>query len=172
MSAILFYGVSFMDLLHAQLNQLFERLSQQQEAIDSIAGVLAQAAIAEGTIFIAAFDEMKAVTAVALHSEEPLATAAEWSPASIVTDMDRVWILAPGEEGDELAGRLSDAGIPFAFMAPESGSSELADAFLPLDNQKGALLQDDDAAAIVPHAMAALYVYHAVKLSIDRLLAD
>ena len=161
-----------MDLLTAQLNQLFAHLSKQQEAIDSIAGVLAQAAAAGGTIFIAAFGEMKAVTAVALHSKEPLAAAAEWAPASIVTDIDRVWILAPDEEGNELAGRLSDAGIPFAFMAPESGSSELADAFLPLELRKGILLQDDALSVIVPHAMAALYVYQAVKSSIDRLLAD
>lgn len=161
-----------MDLLTAQLNQLFGHLSKQQEAIDSIAGVLAQAAAAGGTIFIAAFGEMKAVTAVALHSKDPLAAAAEWAPASIVTGIDRVWILAPGEEGNELAGRLSDAGIPFAFLAPESGNSELADAFLPLDSQKAILVQDEDAAAVVPHAIAALYVYQAVKSSIDRLLAD
>ncbi|MBD8013279.1 DUF2529 family protein [Planococcus wigleyi] len=161
-----------MELLTAQLTPLFEHLAKQQEAIDSVAGVLAQAAVAGGTIFIAAFGEMKAVDSVAFHSKDPLASAAEWSPASIVTSSDRVWILAADKEGDELAGRLSDAGIPFAFMAPDSGNSELADAFLPLDKQKGARLQDDALSMIVPHAMAALYVYHAVKSSIDQLLAD
>lgn len=161
-----------MGLSTAQLNQLFEHLSKQQEAIEAIAGVLAQASAAGGTIFIAAFGEMKAVNSVALYSKDPLAAAAEWSPASIVTSLDRVWILAADEEGDELAGRLSDAGIPFAFMAPDSGNSELADAFLPLDKQKDARLQDDTLSMIVPHAMAALYVYQAVKSSIGQLLAD
>lgn len=161
-----------MNSLTAQLNSLFERLSRQQEAIGSIAGVLAQAAIADGTIFIAAFGELKAVTAVALNNKEPLRAAAEWSPASIVTSTDRVWILAPNKEGDELAGRLSDAGIPFAFISSQSDESELADAFLLLDSQERALLQDDGGPVLVPHAMAALYVYYAVKLSIDELLAE
>ncbi|MBT2570889.1 DUF2529 family protein [Planococcus sp. ISL-110] len=161
-----------MNSLTAQLNRLFERLSQQQDAINSIAGVLAQAAIAEGTIFIAASGEMKAVTAVAINSEKPLTAAAEWSPASIVTSTDRVWILAPDKEGDELAGRLSDAGIPFAFVSSQSDQSELADAFLLLDSPADFPVQDDGMPALVPHAIAALYIYYAVRLSIDELLAE
>ncbi|WP_298824359.1 DUF2529 family protein [uncultured Planococcus sp.] len=161
-----------MDPLTAQLTRLFERLSKQQPAIDSIAGVLAQAAVAEGTIFIAAFGEMKAVAAAALHSEAPLIAAAEWAPASIVTSTDRVWVLAPNNEGDELAGRLADAGIPFAFVASHSDESELADAFLPLSSHEGTLLQDDGLPGLVPHAMAALYIYYAVKQQIDQLLNE
>lgn len=158
-----------MNPLTAQLTHLFERLSQQQTAFDSIAGVLAQAAVAEGTIFIAAFGEMKAVAAVAMDGNEPLTAGAEWSPESIVTSTDRVWILASGEEGDELAGRLSDAGIPFALTSSRSAESELADAFLHLDS---VLLEDVDGPLMVPQAMAALYSYYAVKLSIDGLLAE
>lgn len=161
-----------MDPLTAQLTHLFKRLSQQQPAIGSIAGVLAQAAVAEGTIFIAAFGEMKTVAAAALLSEEPLIAAAEWSPASIVTSTDRVWILSPNREGDELAGRLSDAGIPFAFVGPHSTDSESAAALLLLNDQEGALLHDDGPPMLVPYAMAALYIYYAVKLQIDELLAE
>lgn len=61
-----------MGLSTAQLNQLFEHLSKQQEAIDATAGVLAQASVAGGTIFIAAFGEMKAVNSVALYSKRPV----------------------------------------------------------------------------------------------------
>lgn len=161
-----------MDLFTIQLTRLFERLSYEHEAIDSIAAVLAQAAIAQGTIFIAAFGDMKAVTAVALHSDEPLQNAAEWSPASIVTSIDRVFILTPNSEASELAGRLSDAGIPFALVAPPSKDSEFADAFLPLTSEETSLVQDDGKAALVPHALAGLYVYYAVKLRIDKLLAE
>lgn len=158
-----------MNLFPSQLNRFLEHLSQQQTAIDSIAGVLAQAAVAEGTIFVAAFGEMKAVTAVVLHSEEPLAAAVEWSPASIVTSTDRVWILAPNEEGNELAGRLSDANIPFALVSAQTKESELADAFLPLGS---IVLQDAGRPLMVPHAIAALFIYYAVKLSIEQLLAE
>ena len=159
-----------MNPLTAQFTESFEYLSQQQATFDSIAGILAQAVLAEGTIFIAAFGEMKAVSAVALYSKEPLTAATEWFPESIVTSTDRVWILAPDKEGDDLAGRLSDAGIPFALVASQSDESELADAFLPLSKRKG-LLQDDAMSELVPHAMAALYVYYVVKLRIDELLA-
>lgn len=161
-----------MNSLTAQLIRLFERLAQQQAAIDSTAGVLAQAAIAEGTIFIAAFGEMKGVAAVAIHSEEPLTAATEWSPSSIVTSTDRVWIMAPNKEGDELAGRLSDAGIPFAFISSQSDERELADVFLPLDSHEDVLIKDDGEPVLVPHAMAALYIYYAVKLRIDGLLLN
>lgn len=157
-----------MNPLTIQLNRLFDRLSQQQTAIDSIAGVLAQAAVAEGTIFIAAFGEMKTVVAAALHGEDLLKTAAEWSPASIVTPTDRVWILAPTTEGDELAGRLADAGILFAHVSSQSDESELADAFLSLS---GIVMQDDGGPILVPYAIASLYIYHAVKLSIDEMIA-
>ncbi|AIY06384.1 hypothetical protein Plano_2419 [Planococcus sp. PAMC 21323] len=161
-----------MDLFTTQLTRLIERLSEEHEAIESIAAVLAQAAIAEGTIFTAAFGEMKAVTAVALHSDNPLQNAAEWSSASIVTDIDRVFILATNNEGAELAGRLSDAGIPFAYVAPPSNDSELADAFLALISEETSLIQDGNNALLVPHALAGLYVYYAVKLRIDKLLAE
>ncbi|MGB6406523.1 MAG: DUF2529 family protein [Planococcus donghaensis] len=161
-----------MDLFTIQLTRVFERLSEEHEAFDSIAAVLAQAAIAEGTIFIAAFGEMKAVTAAALYSDEPLFAAADWSPASIVTDIDRVFILAPHSEGVELAGRLSDAGIPFALVAPSSTDSDLADAFFPLTSEETSFLQDGGKAALVPHTFAGLYIYYAVKLRIDKLLAE
>ncbi|ANU10033.1 hypothetical protein A1A1_06252 [Planococcus antarcticus DSM 14505] len=161
-----------MNPLTTQLTRLFERLSQQQTDIDSIAGVLAQASAAGGTIFIAAFGEMKAVAAAAIYSSEPLTAAVEWSPSSVVTSTDRVWILSPNKEGDELAGRLSDAGIPFAFVSSQSDERELADAFLLLDGQEDSLMKDDSEPVLVPHAMAALYIYYAVKLRIDALLAE
>lgn len=161
-----------MDLFTIQLTRLFERLSEEHVAIDNIASVLAQAAVAEGTIFIAAFGEMRAVTALALHSDKSLFAAAEWSPTSIVNGIDRVFILAPNSEGAELAGRLSDAGIPFALVAPPSNDSELADAFFSLASEETSCVQDDDKAAFVPHTFAGLYIYYAVKLRIDKLLAE
>lgn len=156
-----------MNLLTAQFTQMLEHLSQQHTPINTIASVLAQAIVAEGTVFIAAFGEMKAVIPVALNS---LPTAAEWSPASIINQTDRVWILAPNDEGDELAGRLADAGIAFAFVAAQSHESELADAFFSLNDLEDTLLQDDGQPVLVPYALAALFIYYAVKLSIDDLL--
>ncbi|KAA0958849.1 DUF2529 family protein [Planococcus sp. ANT_H30] len=158
-----------MNRLTVQFTQMLAHLSQQHTPIHNIASVLAQAIVAEGTVFIAAFGEMKAVIPVALNG---LPTAVEWSPSSIVHRTDRVWILALNDEGDELAGRLADAGIAFAFVAAHSQESELADAFFSLNDLAGNLLQDDDQPALVPYALAALYIYYAVKLSIDDMLGE
>ncbi|ANU27455.1 DUF2529 family protein [Planococcus versutus] len=161
-----------MDLFTNQLKHVFDRLSYQHDAFDRIATVLAQAAIAEGTIFIAAFGEMKAVTAVALNGTQLLPAVAEWSPASIVTHIDRVWILAAHEEGDELAGRLSDAGIPFAVVSAQSTNGKLADAFLFLNDQENTFTTDENNPRVVPYAMTALYIYYAVAQRIHSLLLD
>ncbi|TWT03509.1 DUF2529 family protein [Planomicrobium sp. CPCC 101079] len=161
-----------MKMLTTQLTGLFQRISQQEEAIEDTARLLAQAAVGEGTIFLAAFGEMKAVVAAAINGAEPLPRIAEWQPDSIVTSADRIWILAKKDEGDELAGRLADAHMPLAMLAAETKETDMADAFISLKMDKGLLPADDGGRTLVPHAMGALYVYHAVKLLIDEMLAE
>ncbi|MGI2327750.1 DUF2529 family protein [Planococcus sp. YIM B11945] len=159
-------------MMTTQLTGLFQRIAQQEEAIEDTARVLAQAAVGKGTIYIAAFGEMKAVLAAAIEGAEPLPRAAEWRPESIVTSADRIWILAKKDEGDELAQRLADAHLPVAMLVAESKETDLADAFVSLKIDKGLLPTDDGSRTLVPHAMGALYVYHAVKLVIDEMLAE
>lgn len=161
-----------MKILTTQLTGLFQRIGQQEEAIEDTARLLAQAAIGEGTIFLAAFGEMKAVVAAAIEGSERLPHIAEWHPDSIVTSADRIWILAKKDEGDELAGRLADAHLPVAMLAAETKETDLADAFISLKLDKGLLPTDDGGRTMIPHAMGALYVYHAVKLLIDEMLAE
>ncbi|RNF40035.1 DUF2529 family protein [Planococcus salinus] len=161
-----------MKMLTTQLTGLFQRISKQDEAIEDTARLLAQAAVGQGTIYLAAFGELQAVSAAAIHGTEPLPGVQEWQPDSIVTSADRVWILAKKDEGDELAGRLADAFIPFAMLSAESKQDELASAFVSLNIDKGLLPAEDGGRTVVPHAMGALFVYHAVKLAIDEMLAD
>lgn len=159
-------------MLSTQLAGLFQRIAQQDETIEEIARLLAQAAVGEGTIFIAAFGEMKAVTAAALEGTEPLRSAREWKPESLLTSEDRVFILAKKDEGDELAGRLSDAAIPFAMLFAESKHCELPEVFLSLGIEGGILPAEGGGRTVVPHAMAALYVYHIIKLMMDDMLNE
>lgn len=161
-----------MKMLTTQLTGLFQRISKQEEAIEDTARLLAQAAVGEGTIYLAAFGELKAVAAAAIHGAEPLAGAQEWQTESIISSADRVWILAKQDEGDELAGRLADAFIPFAMLSAESKEDELASAFVSLNIDKGLLPAEDGGRTVIPHAMGALFVYHAVKMAIDEMLAD
>ncbi|WP_422124028.1 DUF2529 family protein [Planococcus sp. X10-3] len=150
-----------MKKLSTQLSILFEQIAMQENTIEDIARLLAQAAVSEGTIYLAAFGEMKAVCTVALDGDEPLPAAREWQPESYVTSADRVFILAKKDEGDELAGRLSDAAIPFAMLCTATKESDLPDAMLSLGIDKGGL-----------HAMAALYVYHNIKLIMDEMMDE
>ncbi|SDH90738.1 protein of unknown function [Planococcus glaciei] len=162
-----------MKMLSTQLAGLFQRIAGQEEAIEDTARVLAQAAIGEGTIFLAAFGEMKAVALSALEGAEPLQSAAQWQPDSVITSADRVWILAKNHESDELANRLNDAHLPFAMLVAEKRSNEMeADAFVSLKIDKGLLPTDDGERTVVPHAMGALFVYHAVKMAVDEMLAE
>ena len=162
-----------MKMLSTQLAGLFQRIAGQEEAIDDTARVLAQAAVGEGTIFLAAFGEMKAVAISALEGAEPLQSCALWQPDSIITSADRVWILAKNDEGDELANRLNDAHLPFAMLVAEKRGNELeADAFVSMKIDKGLLPTEDGGRTVVPHAIGALFVYHAVKMAIDEMLAE
>ena len=161
-----------MKMLANQLVGLFQEIAEQSEAIDDTAQLLAQAAAGEGTIYLAAFGEMNAVLPAALGGEEPLRCAVEWLPESIVTHADRVWILAVNREGDELAGRLNDAHLPFAMLAARTREPVEADAFISLHIDKGLLLQGDGSRTVVPDAMGALFAYYAVKTAIDEMLKE
>ncbi|PKH11854.1 DUF2529 family protein [Planomicrobium sp. MB-3u-38] len=158
-----------MKILSAQLSEILERIAVHEPTLEEIARLLAQAAIGEGTIFIAAFGEMKAVAAAALESTEPLPSASEWKPDSILTSADRVFILAKKDEGDELAGRLSDAAIPFAMISAESHSTDLPEVFLSLGIDEGI---SAGGRTVIPHPLAALYAYYNIKLMMGEMLDE
>lgn len=161
-----------MKIFSTQLTNLFQQIDSHQDTLEDVARLLAQAVIGEGTIFLAAFGEMKAVAAAALDGDEPLPSASEWKPDSILTSADRVFILAKKDEGDELAGRLSDAAIPFAMLCAESKETDLPEVFLSLGIDNGIPVAETDDRTIVPHAMSALYAYHVIKLLMDEMLAE
>lgn len=161
-----------MKMLSTQLTGMFQRIAQQEEAIEETARLLAQAAIGDGTIFLAAFGEMKAVIPAALQGAEPLQSAAEWTPESIVMPEDRVWILVKNDEADELIGRLNDAHLPFAVLLGEAREGVEADASVSLGIKKGLIPLDDGSRTVYPYAIGALFVYHAVKMAIDEMLAE
>lgn len=161
-----------MKIFSAQLTNLFQQIDSQKDTLEDVARLLAQAVIGEGTIFLAAFGEMKAVAAVALDGDEPLPSASKWKPESILTSADRVFILAKKDEGDELAGRLSDAAIPFAMLCAESKETDLPEVFLSLGIDNGIPVAEIGSRNVVPHAISALYAYHIIKLMMDEMLAE
>lgn len=161
-----------MKILTTQLTGLFMRLGAQEQAIEDTARLLAQAAISEGRIHVAAFGELEAVTATALHGRDKLRTAVKYEPGIRLSSADRVWIVARKDEGDALAQQLAELSVPFAMLTAESHDNDLAHAFLSMSIDKGLLSGDAGERVVVPHALGALYVYHAVKLNFDEMLGE
>ncbi len=170
-----------MKILTTQIRGLLERISNgQEESIEETARLLAQALIGEGRIVIAGFDEMEAVTSTALYGAEPLQRAVRYTDDLSFTAADRVWLLA--RKGDhpaalQLARQLAEEFIPFAVLTadPHDDSNELADlafTYISTGLKKGLIPGPNGERIVQPHALAALFVYEAVKLSLDEMLAD
>ncbi|MDN5708707.1 MAG: DUF2529 domain-containing protein [Planococcus sp. (in: firmicutes)] len=161
-----------MKILTTQLTGLFQRFAKEEEAIEDTARLLAQAIIGEGRIHLAAFGELEAVAASALNGRETLQSAIRYDPAAELSTADRVWILARKDEGDSLADELAGRAIPVAMLTAESHGNETADVLLSMNIDKGLLPGEDGERIMIPHGLGALYIYHAVKLTIDEILAD
>lgn len=170
-----------MKILTTQIRGLFERIAEdQEEAMEETARLLAQALVGEGRIVLAVFDEMEAVANTALDGIEPMDGAVRYSPELSLSTADRVWIVVRNSDHDEalrLARELSEQFIPFAVLSadPESDGNELASlafTYISTGLKKGLIPGPTGERIVQPHAMAALFVYEAVKLSIDEMLTD
>lgn len=170
-----------MKILTTQITGLFQRIAaKNEEAVEETARLLAQALVGEGRVVIAAFDEMAAVASNAILGAEPLERAVTFSNELELTRADRVWILARTSDDQRalrLAETLTESGIPFAALAAEAMAdgnklAELATTYLATGITKGLLPGPDGNRIVEPHAMAALFLYEAVKLELDEMLAD
>lgn len=170
-----------MKMLTTQIRGLLERIAEgQEESMEETARLLAQALVGEGRIVLAAFDELEAVTATALDGVEPLDGAIRYTKELELTTADRVWLLVRKADHPvalELARELADQFIPFAVMAADKVDDDnelaaLAYTYISTGLKKGLIPGPTGERIVQPHALAALFVYEAVKLSIDDMLAD
>ncbi|WP_107840500.1 DUF2529 family protein [Metasolibacillus meyeri] len=168
-------------ILTTQLIGVLQKIQQNEDdAIEETARLLAQAAIGQGTVYFACFDEMQGVAQNAMFSAEPMAKVALWTADAVITETDRVCIFtrhANDAEALVLAQQLYDAFIPFAAIACELANhdnqlSELAYTYISL-NLRGAILPHPTKLGertVMPSLLAALFVYEAIKLSYDEML--
>lgn len=172
-----------MKILTTQLTGLFQRISQsEEEAIEETARLLAQASVGEGKIYFACFDELQAVELHALQGSEPIKNLAKWTPDTVITDVDRVCIFTKSCENSNalaLAKQLSEEFIPFAAVASEKVDennvlSELAYTYVSMKIRGGILPHPTKLGerTVVPHLIAALFIYEAIKLNYDEMMTD
>ncbi|KIL49742.1 DUF2529 domain-containing protein [Jeotgalibacillus soli] len=164
-----------------QLSGLLTRLHSKEEAeLENGARLLAQAAVGEGIIYIKGFNEMKGIAAEAIHGEEPLQSAQALLNAEELTIADRVLLVtrrSTDAEAIQLAQQLTDQFIPFVVISGAVKDSEhdlvsLADVHLNTQIIKGILPAEDGTRFGFPSSIAALYLYHGLKFTIDEMIED
>ncbi len=170
-----------MKMLTTQISGLLQRIAGNgEESIEETARLLAQATIGEGRVIIAGFGEMEAITATAFHGTEPLSGAVRYEFGMDITSADRIWLLtrsAMDEPALELARQLAGCFIPFAALAAEKPGTDneledLAYTYLSTGLTRGLLPGDNGDRIVQPHALAALFVYEAVKIAYDEMVLD
>lgn len=170
-----------MKMLTTQLSGLLQRISNsEEENMEETARLLAQAVVSGGTIFFAAYGEMKSISVNAQFAAEPFPSMQSWSPDIELTSTDRVWILTRScfdKEALDLAKKLSNEFIPFSALATEPVSNdnelaELAYTYISIKLTKGLLPTEDGSRIVLPHALGGLFVYEAVKMKLEEILRD
>lgn len=167
-------------ILATQLSGLFQKIIQREEfSIEETARLLAQAAVGQGSVYLACFDEMTAIEMNALHCTEPFYKLLPWSEHTKLTGADRVCIFTRSCHHHDvltLARKLFDAFIPFAVVASEPANEDnelanLAYTYISTGIIKGIMPNDTGERVVIPHTMASLFVYEAIKLTYDEIIS-
>ncbi len=165
-----------------QLIGRLQKIAEQELDIEDGARLLAQALVGEGAIYIYGEKEMKALFLEAKHGQEPLERVYEWQDetADQLTTADRVLFVlrdVHDEKVVNLGKQLRSKQVPFAVLASipwdtENPFENLADVFINLHMDTGLVPKERGGRTMYPHAIAALYVYHQLKLRIDEMMED
>lgn len=169
-----------MKMLTTQLSGFLDRIANNnEESIEETARLLAQATVGEGRVIVAGFDELTCVQTVATASEKPFLGAVVYNPNLKIGHADRVWIFTRSATDSrmlKLARTLAEDFIPFAAVAPEKEAdlelADLATTYISTGLLRGLLPGEDGERIVEPHALAALFIYEAVKISYDEMLID
>jgi hypothetical protein len=166
-----------------QLTGVFKKIAEKEEfSFEDGARLLAQAPAGDGSIYLYGSKEMKAVEFEAVEGAEPLQAAKVLTEAEIdgLSDADRVLLFSRfSTDGPaiELAQLLRDKMIPFVAVSTviepsDQDFSQLADVHIDLRLTKGLLPDEIGNRYGYPSAMAALFIYHGLKFTIDEILAE
>lgn len=164
-----------------QLTGLFKRIIDKAEyPIEDGARLLAQAPAGQGTIYIKGFQEMEGIVYEALEGQEPLNRAKKLDSTEPLTMADRVLLLtrfSDDHEAIRLGEELVEKGIPFVAISGEKKEAEqsivtLADVHLNTQLVKPLLPGDDGNRVGFPSLIAASYLFHLLKFTIDDMLEE
>lgn len=166
-------------MLTTQLNGLFQRISDsEEEAIEETARLLAQATFGHGRVFFVCYDELQAIEMNALHAEEQFTNLHAWNDSITLTEQDRVCIFtrhADHPEALAFAKKLYEQFIPFGVVTSEKADdagamTDYAYTYISMGIRKGLLPNDLGERIVVPHTLAASFIYEAMKIAYDEMV--
>ncbi|WP_050616619.1 DUF2529 domain-containing protein [Bacillus testis] len=166
-------------IFSTQLSGVFKAINDDEFAFEDAARLLAQAAVGDGTIYIAGFAEMKGLIPQATEGTDALPSCKPFNQLDGVTTADRV-LLAVRHHNDpeaiKLAKDLYDRQIPFVAMSTvvndENGIQDWCDVHLDLRVKRGLVPADNGGRIGFPALMAALYAYHGIHFTLTELLEE
>lgn len=167
-------------MLLTQLTGVFQKILNDEEAIEETARLLAQATVGQGKIYIACFGEMKPIIFQAIN-DNVFQNLVVWNEESI-DEADRVLIFTSNSKNEEainLAKLLNEHFIPFSVVAPEKTDtsnelSELAYIYISMNIRGGILPHPTNLGEriVIPYVMAGLFIYEAIKLHYIEIIDD
>ncbi|MGE8204990.1 DUF2529 family protein [Heyndrickxia sp. NPDC080065] len=170
-----------MKMLLTQINGLFSRIYEKEQlSIEDSARLLAQAAIGEGKIYIKGFKEMEAIPLEAINGAEPMNSANLLTNVANLTNADRAIIISRfsnDSEAVKLAKELVQQKVPFTAISGNSSNDEmdltqLADVHINTSILKPMLPTETGERTCFPSSMAALFIYHCIKLTFDEIIEE
>ncbi len=168
-------------MLSTQLTGLFLKIKEKEEiALEDGARLLAQAPVGEGKIYIKGFDEMEGVVHEALEGAEPLINAEALVQTDALIHTDRAIVFSRFSDSPEavsLGRELTEKGVPFVSVSAIKGEpgedlSDMADVHINTQVIRSILPSEDGSRVVFPSLIAALYIYHALKFSVDEILYE
>ncbi|WAA12199.1 DUF2529 family protein [Fervidibacillus halotolerans] len=154
---------------------------EEQDAVEDGARLLSQALVGDGNVYIYAQQEMTGIFHVAAFGEEPLQRVKSLSNETIdeISSSDRGILFSKTADDEQLlhiARILRKKHVPFAVVCSthekEHEIEDLADVLINLHIDQGLVPTFDGKRVGYPHTIAALFVYHHMKLLIDEMLED
>lgn len=168
-------------MFSTQLTGLFKRIMDNEEfQIEDGARLLAQAPVGEGNLYLKGFNEMNSVVFEAIEGAEPLKNAMRLESTAALTAADRVLIFSRYSDDEEallLAHELIELGVPFVAVSGKKSVeapclAELAMVHIHTHLLKPLLPGEDGERVGFPASMAGLYIYFALKFTIEEILQE
>lgn len=165
-----------------QFSGIMNKIATNEEAIEDSARLLAQATIAEGTIYLYCSNELEVIISEALYSLEPLKNVVVVNDQTLteIQPSDR-FIIATRTNQDEEALKLAKAiqaqhgsaiGISTIVSSDSKGLEELVDVHIDLHCKKGLVPDEYGNRVANPTSLAALVAFFGIRLALNEILTE